>query len=107
MSTPLENHSPLPKRLNFARKKAGVSQKMLGIMAGIDEFSSSARMNQYEKGKHAPDYAMVKRLAAVLNVPTSYFFEENDEIADLLMLYYRLSDAEKKQVLAKVIALQA
>jgi transcriptional regulator with XRE-family HTH domain len=40
-----------------------------GIQAGIDQFSASARMNQYEKGKHSPDLTTVARLCKVLNVP--------------------------------------
>jgi len=37
--------SPLPKRLKEARLAAGLSQKQLGIAAGIDEFSASPRCN--------------------------------------------------------------
>ena len=40
---------PIAKRLKKSRLNAKLSQKKLGILAGIDEFSSSARMNQYEK----------------------------------------------------------
>ncbi len=45
----------LSKRLREARAAAGISQEQLGILAGIDEFSASARMNQYERGKHSPN----------------------------------------------------
>jgi transcriptional regulator with XRE-family HTH domain len=57
-----------------ARTHAGLSQERLGVLAGIDEMSSSARMNQYERGKHEPDFKMVERIAKVLNVPKSYFY---------------------------------
>ena len=39
-------------RLKEARLRLGLSQEKLGVLAGIDEFSASARINQYERGKH-------------------------------------------------------
>ncbi|NSY35847.1 XRE family transcriptional regulator [Pseudoalteromonas sp. JC28] len=75
------DESPFPKRLKEARKRKGLSQKQLGILAGMDEFSASARMNQYEKGVHAPDFKTVKALAKVLDVPTAFLFCEEDELA--------------------------
>ncbi|USQ13272.1 helix-turn-helix transcriptional regulator [Legionella lytica] len=74
--------SPLPKRLKEARLAARISQKQLGIAAGIDEFSASPRINQYETGKHAPDFSTLKRIAKVLSVPTAYFYAEEDELAN-------------------------
>ena len=52
-----DRHPPIAHRLSFARKAKDISQKQLGIMAGIDEFSASPRINQYERGKHVPDFA--------------------------------------------------
>ena len=75
---------PIAKRLKEARLDAGLSQKVLGIKAGIDEFTASARMNQYETGKHTPDFLTVKQIAKVLKLPTAYFYAEEDEIAELL-----------------------
>ncbi|KJZ03246.1 helix-turn-helix domain-containing protein [Pseudoalteromonas piscicida] len=75
------DESPFPKRLKEARKRKGLSQKQLGILAGMDEFSASARMNQYEKGVHAPDFKTVKALAKVLDVPTAFLFCEEDELS--------------------------
>jgi transcriptional regulator with XRE-family HTH domain len=106
VSEKIEIQPPLPKRLKEARIRLGISQKTLGTLAGIDEFSASARMNQYEKGKHAPDYAMAKRLAAVLKVPCSYLYEEDDSIATMLVSYYQLSDDERKQILVNILAMQ-
>jgi transcriptional regulator with XRE-family HTH domain len=61
-----------------------VSQKQLGILAGIDRFVASARINQYERGKHVPDLQMAQRLAAELQVPMSYLYEPNDDLAELI-----------------------
>ncbi|MGZ3747934.1 MAG: helix-turn-helix domain-containing protein [Pseudobdellovibrionaceae bacterium] len=106
MSKKIEILPPLPKRLKEARVKLGISQKTLGILAGIDEFSASARMNQYEKGKHAPDYAMAKCLAAVLKVPCSYLYEEDDDIAAMLVVYYNLNKSDREQIIDKIISTQ-
>lgn len=98
--------SPLPKRLKEARIRTGMSQKTLGILAGIDEFSASARMNQYEKGKHSPDYATATRLAEILKVPCSYLYEENDDIATMLVLYYSLDESSRKQITNTIVSIQ-
>jgi transcriptional regulator with XRE-family HTH domain len=72
----------------------------LGIAAGLDEFVASARINQYERGVHSPDYGLACRLARVLGVPTAYFYAERDDEADLLMAYHRLTPARRKRWLA-------
>lgn len=82
-------NSPLPKRLKEARIAAGLSQKQLGISAGVDEFSASPRINQYETGKHAPDFSTLKRIALILTVPTAYFYAEEDELAQIIKLFHQ------------------
>ena len=86
----MEGVTTFARRLSAARKAIGVSQKQLGIMAGVDEFVASARINQYERGKHLPDALMAKRLACVLKVPISYLYEPNDDLAALLKVAARL-----------------
>lgn len=87
--------SPICKRLKEARLAAGLSQKKLGIAAGMDEFSASARMNHYEKGRHTPDFSMLKRIAKILKLPVAYFYAESDELAFLIKLFNRLKKADK------------
>lgn len=82
----METSSIFAVRLREARERRGVSQKQLGILAGVDEFVASARINQYERGKHTPDLKMAERLAVELGVPMSYLFEPNEELATLLLL---------------------
>ena len=89
---------PLPKRLKTARLRAGLSQKTLGIAIGLDEFGASARMNQYERGKHEPDYSMVERIAKVLDVPESYFYAKDDEAAWLLVVFHRMSPSDREKL---------
>jgi transcriptional regulator with XRE-family HTH domain len=85
-----------------ARLRAGLSQERLGVAAGIDEMSASARMNQYEKGKHAPDWLTSRRLAEALAVPVSYLYEADDDIAELLLAYFALPAGQRKEALAAV-----
>ena len=74
------------KRLREAREAKGISQKQLGILVGIDQFVASARINQYERGKHVPDLLMAERLAHELGVPVSFFYEPHENLARLLQL---------------------
>ncbi len=76
----------------------GYSQKQLGIDAGIDEFSASVRMNQYETGKHVPDFLTLKRIALVLNVPVACFYCEDDKLAELVSQWDILSRPAKKKI---------
>lgn len=86
------------KRLKEARIRAGLSQERLGVLAGIDEMSASARMNQYERNKHFPDFGTVTRIAAALDLPPSYFYAVADDEANLLVSFHRLNDAQRAQV---------
>jgi transcriptional regulator with XRE-family HTH domain len=72
------------RRLREAREAKGISQKQLGILAGIDQFVASARINQYEREKHVPDLLMAEKLAQELGVPVSFFYEPDENLARLL-----------------------
>ncbi|ENX40071.1 helix-turn-helix domain-containing protein [Acinetobacter courvalinii] len=89
-------------RLRLARKAKGLSQEKLGILAGIDESSASARMNQYERGKHVPDFLVASKIAEVLELPTAYFYVEDEVLAEILRRSYSL-DAEKQNRLLSFI----
>ncbi len=86
-------------RLKIARKAKKLSQERLGILAGIDEASASARMNQYETGKYAPDLLMVTKIAEVLEVPVAYFYTENNLMAEIIMQLQFLTELQQKEVL--------
>jgi transcriptional regulator with XRE-family HTH domain len=78
---------PLPvysRRLREAREAYGISQRALGIEAGLDEFVASTRVNRYETGVHQPDLQTLQRLAAILKLPVAYFYAEDDELAQLI-----------------------
>lgn len=94
--------NPMPLRLKEARKKNGLSQKELGIRAGIDAFTASPRINQYETGKHSPNYVTLVQLSQVLNVPVPYFYCVDDRLAHLILAYGKLSPIEQSKLIAKL-----
>ena len=102
---PMSGVSVIGKRLKQARTRAGLSQRQLGIEAGIDPFSASPRINQYERGKHTPDYATTKRLATVLGVPTPYLYAEEEDLAEIILRFGELSKRLKKKALSKMESL--
>jgi transcriptional regulator with XRE-family HTH domain len=87
------------RRLKEARTISNLSQKQLGIQAGLDEFVASTRINRYELGVHKADYQTAQRLAAVLKIPTSYFYTEDDSLAQLILLYFRANVRRKAELL--------
>lgn len=93
------------KRMKLARQLLGISQMELGVRAGIDEASASARINQYEQGKHVPDFSTARNLAKVLGVPAAYFYAEEDNLAELITYYGKMKPPEKKELLNIVTTL--
>lgn len=83
----MSNTSPLPKRLKQIRLERCLSQKKLGILAGLDEFSASARINRYEKGVHEPHFGTLKAIANSLHIPVAYFYAEDDSLAKMIFDY--------------------
>lgn len=98
MNTPNRYNDIFCRRLKQARAASGLSQKHLGIAAGIDEFVASTRINRYEKGVHEPGMEIVQKLAEVLQVPLAYFYAEDDGLAELTLLYAS-AKAEKRSAL--------
>lgn len=91
--------SILGNRLREARERAGISQKQLGIKAGIDPGVASARINQYEKGKHLPHPATAKQLAKVLGVPTPYLYADDDALAAWILAYARVGAGTRNSII--------
>lgn len=82
-----QNSTPIGKRIREARKAKKLTQEKLGVLAGIDETVASARMSQYENDVHTPDFKFFKKLSTLLDVPTAYFFAEEDGLAELIKQY--------------------
>ncbi len=98
----MEKTPPIAKRLKQARLKAGLSQKGLGIKAGIDPFSASPRVNQYERSKHTPDYGTAERLTRVLGIPVAFLYAQEDDLAEMIALFERLPVASRRKLLNQI-----
>ncbi|HHA1725159.1 TPA: helix-turn-helix domain-containing protein [Enterobacter cloacae] len=102
MKTSTSHNQLFSRRLKEVRLDMALSQKSLGILAGIDEFAASARINRYEKGVHQASIEVVRHLAKVLEVPVAYFYTEDDELASLVRLWPKLDSEKKKNILQQL-----
>jgi transcriptional regulator with XRE-family HTH domain len=92
------------KRLRQARKQADIPQDKLGVAIGLDEGTASARMSRYESGVHAPPFETAAKIAKVLRIPTAFLYNEDDELADLLLAWNRLPDSTRRHIRALIDA---
>ena len=93
----------LGKRLKSARLRANLTQEQLGVLVGIDEGSASARMNQYEKEKHAPDFRLSLKMADVLNIPVSYLYTPEEKLANIILLVHSLDSCDQELLLNNLL----
>lgn len=89
-------------RLREARRRAGIPQDRLGVQIGLDEHTASARMSRYETGVHEPPFDIAVKLAEVLSLPVAYFYCTDDDLADIVMIWGRLSKSERIVLKAKI-----
>ncbi len=82
-----DHHAAAPFKRSTPQN--GTFPTKLGILAGIDEATASARMNQYERGIHTPDFALACRLAEVLKIPACYFYTVEDDLAEVVAGWYQ------------------
>lgn len=94
--------SVFARRLREARLRRDLPQDRLGVMIGIDEGASSARMSRYESGTHQPPFALIPRIAQALGVPQAYFFCEDDALAEVVLLFSRLPNASQQALLGQL-----
>jgi transcriptional regulator with XRE-family HTH domain len=99
MPRQLAPSSVFSKRLRQAREETGLSQKELGILAGLDPFVASTRINRYEQGVHAADLATAKRLAKALGVPLAYLYADSDRLARMIRAFSKLDVAGQEKIL--------
>jgi transcriptional regulator with XRE-family HTH domain len=86
-------------RLRLARLAAGLPQDKLGVKAGLDEGTASARISRYESGIHEPNISFAHRLADELGVPVPYFYAADDELAKLILWFGQLDTKQRKLLL--------
>ncbi len=90
------------KRLREARELAGIPQDKLGVLIGLDESSSSARISRYETGVHEPPVKTAKQLAMVLKVPLAFLYCDDEVLAKILLLAHRMPKDARKALLASM-----
>jgi transcriptional regulator with XRE-family HTH domain len=97
--------SVFARRLKEARLRAGIPQDRLGVMIGLDEGSSSARMSRYETGVHEPPFLIIAKIAKVLKVPVAYFFCGDDRLAEIMRIYFLAQEDARQAMLEAVTSL--
>ena len=81
------------ERIRFFRKRSGMSQKGLGIAAGLNPASADVRIAQYESGNRRPKPALVSVLARALGVSAEALtVPEIRSSTELMQLLFYLED---------------
>jgi len=93
------------RRLREARLRSGIAQDRLGVMIGLDEGCSSARMSRYENGVHEPPFPIIGSIACILKVPVAYFFCDDDRLAEFIRTYSSSSEKSRQAMLNLAINL--
>lgn len=84
------------QRLRQARESSGLSQKSLGVAAGLDEAGAGTTISRYENGIHQAKVGLQERLAQALQLPLAYFYVDNDEVAEAILSSAHKDGQERK-----------
>ncbi|MET1080997.1 MAG: helix-turn-helix transcriptional regulator [Pseudomonas sp.] len=87
------------RRFKEAREAKGLSQRQLGIEAGLDPSVASTRINRYETGVHRAAGPITEKVAQVLDIPVAYLYADDDLLAELILFFDRASAAQKAELL--------
>ena len=85
------------RRMRQLRELKGWSQEKVGVLIGIDESSSRARISRYELGVHEPPVPTARLIADALGVPLTYLYCEDDGMAALLLALHNLDASERSR----------
>lgn len=72
-----------------------------------DKDKGSVLVNRYEQQVNRADMDTAAEMARALEVPLAYLFAEQDDQAELLLAFAKLSKAERAKVLAETQQLAA
>ena len=97
--------SVFSRRLREARLHSGIAQDRLGVMIGLDEGCSSARMSRYENGVHEPPFPIIASIAGILKVPVAYFFCDDDRLAEIMRIYSSAKEKTRQAIFDSVAEL--
>ena len=102
-SVPQELSNVVGRRMRARREALQWSQEKVGVLIGIDESQSRARISRYELGTHEPPVKTARQIAEVLGVPLAYLYCEDDKVAELLLTLRKLSSTDRHQRVASWI----
>lgn len=102
-SVPQELSNIVGRRMRARREALQWSQEKVGVLIGIDESSSRARISRYELGTHEPPVKTARQIAEVLGVPLAYLYCEDDDVAELLLRLRKLNPAARHPIVASWI----
>lgn len=81
------------ERVHYFREMRGMTQKQLGIAAGLPEKSADVRMAQYETGNRTPKADLTAALALALQVsPQALRVPDIDSYTGLMHTLFALED---------------
>lgn len=78
-----------------------VSQRALGAMLGMTKKNGSVRINRYEQQTSRADMDTAHHLADALQVPLPYLFADSDRLANLILLFARLTPSQQAILIRK------
>ncbi|CDG96139.1 putative DNA binding protein [Xenorhabdus bovienii str. puntauvense] len=80
-----------PQRLVEARKAKNLSQREVGEALGINNKDQAARIkiSRYERGETTPPYNVACKIAEILDVPTCYFYIDDDLFAEKVLRLFK------------------
>lgn len=85
------------RRMRARREALGWSQEQVGVLIGLDESSSRARISRYELGIHEPPVATARLIAGALRVPLPFLYCDDDDVAALLLALFDLSRPARRE----------
>ncbi|MCE4279624.1 helix-turn-helix transcriptional regulator [Xanthomonas hortorum pv. vitians] len=88
------------KRLREARLAANLTQEALGVAAGLSVDVARVRINRYEKGGRECDLRTAQRLADALGLPLPALFTDEDDLAEMIIFYSKISKRQRQLMLA-------
>jgi len=88
------------KRMRSRREELGWSQEKVGVLIGIDESSSRARISRYELGTHEPPVKTAHLIAKALGVSLAYLYCDEDEVAALLKALEKIPAAQRRALVS-------
>jgi len=78
-----------------------VSQRALGAMLGMTKKNGSVRINRYEQQTSRADMDTAHQLADALKVPLPFLFAESDRLAELILLFAKLTPTQQALLIRK------